>query len=168
MASKIIENKKSKVTFADLELSEIPKINNDDEEQIDSSSLKFKKPKTNPKQFAEDNIEQIGDQYNLGFKPQSINDSNIDPGFNWSGEEGPEPQTDRDFYNMNTERKLINMDKGKNMDSGTQAKQSTMGGSTDRMNQMAFLDDNVDSDTSRIGKSSIYKKKRDQSRSQAF
>ena len=60
------------------------------------------------------------------------------------------------------------MDRGKNMESGTQAKQSTMGGSTDRMNQMAFLDDNVDSDTSRIGKSSIYKKKRDQSRSQAF
>lgn len=120
MASKIIENKKSKVTFADLELSAIPKINHADEEQIDSSSLKFKKPKTNPKQFAEDYFG--GDQYNPGFKPQSINDSNIDPGFNWSGEEGPEPQTDRDFYNMNTDRKLINMDKGKNMDSGTQAK----------------------------------------------
>ena len=166
MASKIIEKKKSKVTFPDLELSEIPKINHADEEQIDSSSLKFKKPKAYPKQFAEDNMGQIGDQYNLGYKQQSINDSNIDPGFEW--DEGPEPQTDRDFYNMNTERKLINMETVKNMDSGTQAKQSTMGGSTDRMNQMAFLDDNVDSDTSRIGKSSIYKKKRDISRSQAF
>ena len=42
------------------------------------------------------------------------------------------------------------MEKNKNLDSGTQAKQSTMGGSTDRYNnnQMAFLDDNVDSDTS--------------------
>ena len=67
---------------------------------------------------------------------------------------------------MNTDRKLINLDKGKkDMASGSAAKQSTAGGSTDRMNQMAFLEDNVDSDTSQIGKSSIYKKKRDYSRS---
>jgi len=50
---------------------------------------------------------------------------------------------------MNTDRKLMSMGKGNNNGvSGSGTKQSTMGGDTERMNQMAFLDDNVDSDTS--------------------
>jgi hypothetical protein len=70
---------------------------------------------------------------------------------------------------MNTDRKLINMEnRNRDMNSGSGTKQSTAGGDTERNNQMAFLEDNVDSDTSQFGKSSIYKKKRDISRSQAF
>ena len=62
---------------------------------------------------------------------------------------------------MNTDRKLMAIDPT-NPNKNSMNKASTMGGSSDR-NQMAFLEDNIDSDTSAMGKSSIYKKNRENS-----
>ena len=62
----------------------------------------------------------------------SINESNIDAGFDIPGEGDEEqPVTDRDLFNMNTDRKLFNIDE-KNKNKNSMNKASTMGGSSER------------------------------------
>ena len=95
-------------------------------------------------------------KYHQKRNPNNINDSNVDIGFGFDNSfNDEEPKTDRDFYGLSTDRKLINMGDNNQLKNSHKQQPSTMAGSSNK-NQMAFLDDNIDSDTSRIGKSSIY------------